>query len=570
MPGIFRKYGIFLFIPGIVLGFSILLKLAAGPYWLATNFDPSYLYLINGLHILKGIVLNDATHPGTPVQILCCVICWVFNIGNCAGDVVKHVLIAPEFYLNIVFGILSAFSFFTAFGLGLYVFRKTGDKLAAVLTQLPALSYLVMKSWETFEPVLPVVANVSPEPMLISVLNLFNICLFMVFFAKTPKEKVAAGLFWGFVCGFGTAVKLTFLPLLAVPLIVLSWENRIYFICVFMATFFVWTIPAIPLYPQEWGWVSGFITHGGRFQAEQAGGVDIRSFYLNGKNNIIEHWMFAGIFFAALFLVSWKFASKKWDKVSLFISAIILGILVQCLVVTQNPGAHYLLPSLGLFSPLLGLLYMLGLAQNALWRKITFVCILIFVFLGVWQARSYFLKLEGLTRDISVFHDHVCAKYQNCMFIDYYRSSDQQAALFFGDGWNRSLGLREDLFRLYPNKFFFNIWGKRIMSFSDRVWSNDLLLQNSRVLFRGDGNFDFSHSPFKVQLLEKGRFESIHLLTGTTEKQASILMAIAVQFYRAGEYGQARACALQARRLHYQPESSVESLIRFFGTCLLI
>jgi len=53
-----RKYGLFLIIPGIVLWNSVLLKLAAGPYWLATNLDPSYQYFVNGLYLIKGIVPN--------------------------------------------------------------------------------------------------------------------------------------------------------------------------------------------------------------------------------------------------------------------------------------------------------------------------------------------------------------------------------------------------------------------------------------------------------------------------------------------------------------------------------
>ena len=63
MSKVFRHYGVFLLIPGIVLAFSFLLRLAAGPFWLATNFDPSYVYLINGLHILKMLLLTKCFTP---------------------------------------------------------------------------------------------------------------------------------------------------------------------------------------------------------------------------------------------------------------------------------------------------------------------------------------------------------------------------------------------------------------------------------------------------------------------------------------------------------------------------
>ena len=66
--------------------------------------------------------------------------------------------------------------------------------------------------------------------------------------------------------------------------------------------------------------------------------------------------------------------------------------------------------------------------------------------------------------------------------------------------------LGKELFELYPNKYYFNLWGNRIMSFNDRVWANDLLTQNSCVLFRGDGGFDFSDGPYDLRLMEKGPY----------------------------------------------------------------
>ena len=193
----FRRYGILLILPGIQLGYSILLKLATGPYWLATNSDPSYQYIVNGLHLVKGLVPNHSDHPGTPLQLLCALICWIFNIGHSSSDIVIKGLSSPEFYLHAVFVVLMLFSFLTSFALAAYVFRTTKDVLAAVLTQLPALSFLVLKSWETSEAIIPVVANVAPEPLLISVVNLFNIFLLRCFFAKTSRDEFMVTLWLG-------------------------------------------------------------------------------------------------------------------------------------------------------------------------------------------------------------------------------------------------------------------------------------------------------------------------------------------------------------------------------------
>ena len=106
------------------------------------------------------------------------------------------------------------------------------------------------------------------------------------------------------------------------------------------------------------------------------------------------------------------------------------------------------------------------------------------------------------------------------------------------------------------------------MNFEGKVWANDLESQSSCVIFRGDGKTDFSNSPYDLRFLDRGRFESIYLLTGTTEKQGAILLNGAMQFIQAGEYEKAMACLLQARKFHFQPDSSVESLLQLIGPYL--
>jgi len=538
MPKVLQKYGIFLLIPCIVLGFSILLKAAAGPYWLAPNSDPSYQYLINGLYLIKGIVPNHTDHPGTPLQMLFFIVYKFMNIGRSTEDIVSNVLMSPEFYLHIVFGVLTAAFFVTSAGLAVYIYRKTGDRIAAVLSQLPALTFLVLKSWDSFEPVFPVVVNVDPEPALMSVVNLFNLCLLVVYFSKASKDEFVPALFWGFVCGLGIAVKLTFLPLILVPLIVLAWKDKALFALAFMVSFVLWTLPIISRYHIIWGWFSGIALH-----------VSVYVF------------LCALLFITVSVFVFQKWVGRNLGRDPLFLVATMAGIGLQFFAVTRRPGAHYLLPGLGLFSGLFVLFYLQNVTRHALVKRIAVVFILIGLFLGVWQANAYRIKLRSFTRGIVDFQNQILAQYPNCIFIDYYRSSSPESALFFGDGWNLSPKLGEELFRLYPNKYYFQIWGNRILNFKGRVWANDLLAQGSCVLFRGDGAFNFRDGPYDLRLLEKGRFESIHLLTGTTEKQAAVFLSGAMQYIQSGDYPKALACLLQARQFHYQPDSSIKSLI---------
>lgn len=572
MINVVRKYGILLLIPGIVLGFALLLKMTMGPYWLATNYDPSYLEFVNGLRILKGVPVNDATHPGTPVQIVCCAVCWLFNIGSSRGETVLHVLKSPEFYLYIDFLVFTLFSFLTSIALAVYVFRRTGDKLAAVLTQLPALTFLVMKSRETLETaVIPIASNVSPEAMLIGILNLFSICLFVCFFSKISKDEFFLALIWGGVCGLGTAVKLTFFPLLVIPLIILSWRNKFIFMGVFMASFFVWTLPALSRYPAEWKLITDFFTHNGSFaETDQSGPAAIHSYCLNWMKIIVEHWVFAGFLVTALLLSFWEFMQKKREKASFFIPVISLSVLLQFSIVAKSPGEHYLLPGLGLFSPILVLFYLLGPGCSILGRRISFVFILVFTLAGVWRVTEYRSKLESFTNDNLSFINHIHDKYKEYTFIGYYRTSGQDSALNFGDVWNGQPQFRDELFRLYPNSYFLSCegWGDRIVTFKDRVLSNDLLARSKGVIFMGDYTYGdlvpaLVYSPFTVVPLERGRFEGAYLLTATTEKEALMSFLAAIHFFQEGDYAKSLAFAVQAKALHYQEVKDIDAFIRF-------
>lgn len=562
MAVIFRKYGIFFLIPGIVFVFSFILKASAGPYWLSLNLDPSYQYLVNGVYLLKGMVPNHTDHPGTPLQILCALVFRLVNCGHPAQDAVLQVLRNPEFYLHIVFACLAWFSFLTSVAVAVYVFHKTNDTLAGILSQLPLLSFLVLPSWVAPYPVLPVVANVCPEPLLIGVLNLFNICFLMNYFAATPKEAFISTIWWGLVCGLGAAVKLTFAPLVAVPLMVLSWKNKGVFAGIFVVSFIAWTLPILAKYPAMWGWISGLVTHTGIHGSGGRGIVDFANFWENCKDIVADKLVFAGMLLASLLLAFWKMAAGKWDRACFFLLACGLGILLQFAAVAKHPGAHYLLPGLGAFGALTVLVYLQCPYSRMGSRRLTLGLIVVFVLSGLWQASGYCVKLEGITRQILTFHKQMEAKYKNCIFIDYYRSSDPAAALFFGDGWNLSPHLGAELFSLYPDKYYLQIWGKRILNFNDRVWANDLLAQNSCVLFRGESGFDFSKGPYDVQLVNKGRFESIHGLSATSEKEAAMLLAACVRYLQSGDYAKALMCALGARKFHYQPDETVETLIK--------
>jgi len=299
---------------------------------------------------------------------------------------------------------------------------------------------------------------------------------------------------------------------LVIPLIFLSWKNKFIFIGTSVASFILWTLPIISKYPIIWGWINGI--------ARQKSSGALSMEFLVGF-----------IVVTAVILVL-KLVKRSANKNAFFLLALAFGILLQFFVVLKHPGAHYLLPGLGLLGVLGFFIYWPLMARSILGQRIVLVMIVAIALGAGWQTLNYYLRLKALTGQMLAFQQQVDSKYQNCIYIDYYRSSSPEGALFFGDGWNLSPQLGEELSKIYPGRYYFNIWGNRISNFNERVWSNDLINQNSCVLFRGDGEFDFSPGPFTVKLLEKGRFENIYGLSQTTEKQGALFLAGSMQLFQ--------------------------------------
>ena len=260
-----------------------------------------------------------------------------------------------------------------------------------------------------------------------------------------------------------------------------------------------------------------------------------------------------------------NYPEKMGEELFIFVGGSGRG-LVSILDSYQISGGPLFIAGAGLFSFIFVLVYFQGPGGHVLGRRLTLIFIIVFTLIGSCQAMEYRSQLAHLTRDVLGFYEHIQDKYKGYTFVKFYRSSGQDAALQFGDGWNGHYQFRDLLFQLNPNSYFLNFgWNNYLMSFKDRVFSDNLLDQSSGIIFQGDYSYDLENSlkgsPFTVRLLEKGRLESIYLLTNTTEKQGFILYLTAIHFLEARNLEQALVCALKAKALHFQPQSDVDTFI---------
>jgi hypothetical protein len=134
----FYKKPLFIFaiIPFASLLFALLLKSALGPYWLGSNSDPEYVYLLNSLNFAEGRQPGHVDHPGTPLQIAGAFILRSFHFFRNHSPLAEDVLKNPETYLRLMNGIFLFLAVLLIFLTGWFAFKKTSDKRFSFLVQL--------------------------------------------------------------------------------------------------------------------------------------------------------------------------------------------------------------------------------------------------------------------------------------------------------------------------------------------------------------------------------------------------------------------------------------------------
>ena len=518
--------------------------------------------------MFKGIAPTHIDHPGTPLQLLILLIIWLSNLGLSTADILNKVLTNPELYLFFVSNILIILSFLTSVLLSAYIYYKTNNKIAAVLTQLPGLSFLTLKSFTSPYFILPIVINVSPEPFLISIVNLFSLSFLMLYFSKKPYEEFLATLGLGLVCGLGLATKLTFFPLLFSALIIIPWRLKPLFIMTCSISFVLSTFPIISKYPLLFQWIINILTHAGFYGMGAQEFINWNMFFVHLFKDILsEYWFYlypvAGIFIYSSIALIKNFSNRNYR----FLWVSTFGVLFQVILLAKHFSLHYIGPGLGLCGCVFFLFYINNIAQHKILKQITTILVIVFIFYSVSQAYIYRSNLANLTQEILTFHNRVYSKYPHCTIIASQSDAvslnlNQEYALFFGNRYSSHME-SEELLRLYPQSFYFNpdnidsntTDGYGIWNSKSRIMADDILSSNPCVIFLSGTKFK---PPYEMLQVDSSNIANAYIFVGTTEKQANELFALAMEALGKGEYQRAFALAIKSRELNYQPKNKVD------------
>lgn len=466
-----KKHLFLLICPGLLVCLFLITKQNIGPYWLGSNSDPEYAYLLNSLNLVNFKPVGHIDHPGTPLQILGAIVIKLTSFFRNQTNVNLDVLNNPEIYLNNINYVIFALIVLSNLLIGYFIYQKTNKPVLSLLLQLtPFYSTIIFDSFY----------RISPEPMLIFVNLWFSYFILLTYLKSKPSYKFTIAL--GFIMGLSIAIKINSIPLIIIPLIVLNFKNKILFLLITLFSFIISTLPIINKYYDLYNWFSSLVIHTGRYGSGTSTYIDLPSFIQNSifiiKSQPITSFIL--IFFLVYSILS--IIKRKSAKNFYYLISIFIFLVMQIATVSKHYAAHYLIPSLSVSGLSLVLILLMITNLNKKIIQASFIIIMLFCVYNYIQYLHYFPKTVISKSESSSIRNIIQSKYPTAIKIYYYRSSSQEYALKFGNDFALSTYSNE-LSQLYPNTYFYNIQAK---TYSD--WQKDIeypTITDRNVIFQG-------------------------------------------------------------------------------------
>ena len=422
----------------LCLLFSIIFfRMQSGPFWQWLNLDPSYPYLFGALRMADFSFGKMIEHPGTPLQMLGALLIKVSNLTLPSADMIRDVLSDPEKYLTGISHLTALLNALALFALGIVGYGVSRSILPALLLQSgPFLSTVTIRHAET----------VAPESLL--VFATLVLCCLMVSALRSgslDNHRLLYAIGFGLVAAFGTATKLTFLPITLAPIFLLwTWRSLGIYAVSFSLFFALFLLPVLP----EWGvmfdWVSGLIFSSGFHGTGEAQSIDLSSYPGKVYKLASRPLFFLSILLSLFFLLkAWQGKKQGRPAPKLEIQAlagIVTAQIAQILVIAKHATSFYMIPAFILIGSGFFLLYRLAetfyftTPKSALrFRKTVtalFGILVIAQTVGLWEMTSNHQAMgkRALALDNALF--------SNCLKIPFTSASDPDYALHFGSYWN--------------------------------------------------------------------------------------------------------------------------------------
>lgn len=339
-------------IASLVAGF--ILRDHAGPFWLWSNLDPDYWYLLDSLNMVNLNWPVHIAHPGTPLQLLGAIMIKLSHPFASGEQITELVLSDPEYYLHLIQAALVLTNAAALGFIGLCGYLVFNDRVVVVLLQLgPFISKLNIK-WMT---------HVAPEPLLITVvLILSGFALLALRPGQLGENRDRYALIFGVIAGFGMATKVTSIGIYFLPILLL-WNVRslgVYAIAGLLSLI-VFTLPAAGSYGEFLSHISNISVGSQTLGEVKKPFIDFATYPSELVRVSSRPAFFVVLFSSVLMLGYLRFRTKSKGEPFPLIGKLLAGLcicfLAQALIVAKHPSGHYMIPVLVMSTLGISLLY---------------------------------------------------------------------------------------------------------------------------------------------------------------------------------------------------------------------
>jgi hypothetical protein len=310
--------------------------------------DPEYIYFMSGLTLSDGnLKLGHIDNPGTPLQILVAIIFKItYFLRSTPVPYVEDVLLHPDLYLSVTSLFIAAITAGLLFYAGYKVYQSTKSVFYALIVQtapfLPVIWY-------------DLIGRVAPELMMPFPVVLLTV-LIITFYYQNEITNWKNVIIFSLISAFGLTIKLTYLPLLFIPFLIIdSWKKKFSFVGLTLLFFFLIAFPMTLQIHIFWSWIKTLFMHSGTYGAGESNIVDFASLGTNLRELFGYEKRFFYVFFSliAMFTTYIIYFRKKAEKrISLLSIAVIITIVLQLMMVGKHYAHRYFIPVL-MLSPLM-------------------------------------------------------------------------------------------------------------------------------------------------------------------------------------------------------------------------
>lgn len=300
------------------------------------SIDPDYVYFSNGLGIAIGSFdTGNIFHPGSPLQYFVAIIFRLTYLLRSPGvPFLEDIFTHPDLYMSVVSFSITGVTALTLYSSGLFIFKLTKSILYGLLIQttvfLPIIWY-------------DLIGRVTPEVFLAFPALALILMVIKYYWENKTVESYNSILLFALIIAFGLSTKVTFLPLIIIPfLLIKGWKKKVLFLTTTVVLFLIISISVLFKIEVFWNWIKNIFLHSGDYGAGESNIIDFSSF----KSNFLyfthlEGWYFKIVVLSFIILLAYlSIFRKNGDKKLVIYSLSIFSTIVFQLIIVCKHFAH--------------------------------------------------------------------------------------------------------------------------------------------------------------------------------------------------------------------------------------